>query len=470
MDPARRLTVGSARTALLALAAAISLSCSDGRPAASALAGPRASRSEKVQESVSPGLAVRVRALAARRGLGPMPPRRRVRPALVRLGRLLAFDPILSGNRDIACMTCHVPGLATGDARSLAIGTGAAGIGPERVHPEGTFVSRNAPPLFDLGLLDHLFWDGRVEVGRDGRLHTPAGGRLTPDMRRTLRFGAVSALPMFPVVVRAEMRGRAGQNELADLGDEDYAGVWAGLMRRLGRIPEYRRLFEAAYPGRRFDEMSFAHAANAIGGFLVDAFTFDDAPWDRFLEGDRGALSREQLRGALDFLQAPCARCHDGPLLSDDDFHDVALAQFGPGEGDGPSGRDDFGRMRATGDPADRYRFRTTPLRNVELTGPYGHAGQFADLPAFIDHYSRNAARLRAYADADIPEPLLRGTLVENREAVLAARDTLILGAEFDSTFVREVTAFMRSLTDERARHLEDLVPHSVPSGLPVPR
>ena len=415
-------------------------------------------------------LAAEVRSLAARHGIGPMPRSPRVRPELAALGRALAFDPILSGNRDISCMTCHLPELATGDGRSLAIGTGATGLGPARVHPNQTFIPRNAPPLFNLARLDHMFLDGRVEVDRAGKFHTPAGSQLTRDITRALEFGAVSAQPMFPVVNRLEMRGQPGENELGDVPDGNFRDVWKALMVRLGKIPEYRRMFEAAYPGRRFEDMTFAHAANAIAGFLVDAFTFDDAPWDRFLEGDHDALTAEQLRGALDFMEAPCSTCHNGPVFSDDQFHDVALAQFGPGAGNGPSGQDDFGRLNVTGDPDDLYRFRTSPLRNVELTGPYGHAGQFTHLDDFIDHYSRNAEKLRAYADADIPETLLRGTLVDNQDAVLAARSPFIVAADFDATFVSEVTAFMRALTDDRARDLRGVIPAAVPSGLPVRR
>ncbi len=393
----------------------------------------------------------------------------RIRPELSELGRMLAFDKILSGNRDISCMTCHLPSLGLGDARSLAIGQGATGLGPDRAHPEGTFIARNAPPLFNLFLLDHLFLDGRVEMER-GRLRTPASDDLTRDMERVLAFGPASALALFPVVDRLEMRGAQGTNELADIPDGDFRSVWASLMRRLGGIPEYRRLFEAAYPGRSFEEMSFAHAANAIGGFLIDAFTFDDAPWDRFLKGDRAALTEEELRGALDFMSAPCSTCHIGPLFSDDQFHNVALAQFGPGAGNGASGRDDFGRMNVTGHPTDRYRFRTSPLRNVELSGPYGHAGQFAALDAFIDHYSRNDEKLRAYSDTDIPEPLLRGTLVDNVDAVIDTRSPFILAAAFDAEFVREVTAFMGALTDPRAHDLAWVIPERVPSALPIDR
>lgn len=415
-----------------------------------------------------PDLAEEVRQLAARRGIEPMPKTPRIRPQMAELGRMLAFDKILSGNHDISCMTCHLPEFGTGDARSLAIGQGAAGLGPERVHPQGVFIPRNAPSLFNLFPLANLFWDGRVQVDRAGRFHTPAGDQLTPEMSRALRFGAVSALALFPVTNREEMRGQPGENELADISDDDFQGIWAALMQRLGGIPEYRRMFEAAYPGWGFEDMTFAHASNAMAGFFIDAFTFDATPWDRFLKGQRDALTEEQLDGALNFMNAPCATCHNGPLFSDDEFHNVALAQFGPGVGNGPSGRDDFGRMNVTGDPDDIYRFRTTPLRNVELTGPYGHAGQFAELSDFIDHYSRNDEKLRAYTSADIPEPLLWGTLVDNKEAVIETRSPFIRPADFDEVFVRKVTAFMRALTDESARDLLYIVPESVPSGLPV--
>lgn len=413
-------------------------------------------------------LAQEVRQLAARRGIEPMPKSPRIRPQLAELGRVLAFDKILSGNHDISCMSCHLPELATGDARSLAVGQGASGLGPDRVHPQGVFIPRNAPSLFNLFLLKNLFWDGRVHLDGAGRLHTPAGDQLTPEMNRVLRFGAVSALALFPVTNREEMRGEPGENELADIPDEELQGIWAALMQRLGGIPEYRSMFEAAYPGSSFEQMTFAHASNAIAGFFIDAFTFDDTPWDRFLGGQRDALTQEQLEGAQNFMNAPCATCHNGPLFSDDEFHNVALAQFGPGVGNGPSGRDDFGHMNVTGDPDDIYRFRTTPLRNVELTGPYGHAGQFAELADFIDHYSRNDEKLRAYTNDDIPEPLLWGTLIDNKEAVIESRSPFIRPADFDEVFVRKVTAFMLALTDDRARDLLHVVPEAVPSGLPL--
>ncbi len=430
---------------------------------------PRVALSRSHTEAAQ--LARQVRELAGQRGITAIPAPPVVRGELAQLGQMLLFDKVLSGNRDISCMTCHHPDLATGDARSLAIGQGATGLGPTRIHPTGAFIPRNAPPLFNLHLLQHLFWDGRVAVDGGGTFHTPAGAALTPDMTPVLQFGAASALGLFPVQSREEMRGRPGENELADLADSDSPAIWAALMRRLGDIPEYRRRFQAAYPGTRFEDMTFAHASNAMAAFLLKSFVFDNAPWDRFLAGDDKALTDDQLQGALKFMNAPCSQCHNGPGFSDDDFHNVALAQFGPGEGNGGSGRDDFGRMNVTGDPNDIYKFRTTMLRNVELTGPYGHGGQFADLALFIDHYSRSADKLRAYAASDVPEPLLALTMLEdNKEAIIAARDPRILPVAFDAEFTRQVTAFMLALTDERARDLSRFVPRRVPSGLPVDR
>jgi cytochrome c peroxidase len=365
-------------------------------------------------------------------------------------------------------MTCHHPTLGTGDGRHLSIGQGASGLGPARIHPTGAFIPRNAPPLYNLHALGELFWDGRVSVDASGTLHTPAGQRLTPDMTRVFEFGAVSALGMFPVTSREEMRGFHG-NELASIDDGDLRGIWHALMRRLGEIPEYRRLFEAAYPGTPFERMTFAHASNAIAGFLVARLAFNGSPWDRFLAGDDRALTELQLRGALDFMSARCSICHNGPALSDGKFHNVALAQFGPGEGDGELGHDDFGRERVTHDARDRYRFRTTPLRNVELTGPFGHAGQFVSLRAFVDHYSESELKLRDY-DVRQLEVQLQPTVLRNFRQTMATRDTLLDGVVLSRTIIDEVAAFMLALTDPAARNLGYLVPERVPSGLPVAR
>jgi cytochrome c peroxidase len=286
-------------------------------------------------------------------------------------------------------------------------------------------------------------------------------------MARVFEFGPASALGMFPVTNRAEMRGDGAGNELAAFPDSDLPGIWRALMKRLGAIPQYRAMFEAAYPGTPFDEMTFAHASNAIGGFMVDQMAFTDTPWDRFLAGDDRALSAAQLDGAQTFLTLKCSICHNGATFSDEQFHNVAVPQIGPGEGNGDLHDDDFGRAGVTKSLADKYKFRTTPLRNVELTAPYGHDGAILTLRDFVRHYSESDKKLRAF-DASVLEAPLRGTVRPTTEKIIAARDPIVVGVVFDDAIVDRLMAYMSALTDDAARDLGRVVPDRVPSGLPV--
>jgi cytochrome c peroxidase len=224
-------------------------------------------------------------------------------------------------------------------------------------------------------------------------------------------------------------------------------------MKRLGAIPEYRALFQAAYPGTPFEQMTFAHASNAIGAFFVDQLTFTDAPWDRFLAGDDEALTAKQLAGAQTFLSLRCVQCHSGPTFSDQEFHNVAVAQVGPGQGNGPSGQDDFGRMNVTADDDDRYRFRTTPLRNVELTGPFGHSGSILGLREFIEHYSESHLKLLAFDPSGLDR-----------------RDPILDGVVLPDEIVDKLMDYMSALTDDAARRMKHIAPSRVPSSLPVDR
>ncbi len=414
----------------------------------------------------------------------PLAPPPVVRPDLVSLGRALAFDRILSGTRTISCMTCHHPAFATVDGRSLSVGQAGSGLGSQRtptVANDRAFIPRNSPALFNLAGQRSFFHDGRVEqafsvppggvppggVPQNG-FRTPAGAQLTADMTRVLEFGAASAVGLFPVTDRDEMRGTSG-NELASLADTDFTGIWSALMRRLGDIPEYRTMFEAAYPGTAFGQMSFAHASNAIAGFLIAEFSFRRSPWDNFLAGDDRAVTTPQLRGARTFLAQTCSICHGGPTLTNVAFFNTGLVQVGPGKGNGPGGRDDFGRQNVTGIPFDLYRFRTPTLRNVELTAPYGHAGQIVSLREFIKHYDDPATALATY-DINQLEPALRGTRVANDAQLLSGLDGLVRGINLTDQDLDDLTEFLKALTDPAARNLSSRVPQRVPSGLPVDR
>ncbi len=388
-----------------------------------------------------------------------------VRPSLVVLGQALAFDKELSGNRNMSCMTCHHPSLASDDDRHLPAGQGGTGLGADRVG--GPIIPRNSPPLFNLLATPTMFWDSRVFINEADQLETPAGTELTAQMRHVFEFGVVSAQAMFPVTSSDEMLGDAGDNELADA--DSVTQIWSRIMARIGAIPTYVFLFENAYPGTQFEDMSFAHAANAIAGFEVDAFRSTESPWDRFVRGDDDALSHKEIRGALAFFDAGCASCHSGPMFSDFSHHNTGQPQFGPGKGDGPLGHDDFGREQVTGDTDDRYRFRTAPLRNVEHTAPYGHTGATHSLQAFVAHYRRPRIALRDYdIQLQVTQPELWPTQVDNIEAVLATLDPAV--DALHRIRPRRIVTFLRALSSDDADSLDHLVPPLVPSGLPVSR
>ena len=451
------------RTFVALAMAAVGLGACHDDPSAAPLTAPSAvSRDERSGGAVT----TLVRQLAAGRGIVPLANPPRVREELVRLGQALAFDPILSGNKNISCMTCHMPAFATGDGKSLSIGEGGNGFGPSRTHPHNVFIARNAPPLFNLASMKHLFWDGRIQLDAHGNVQTPAGTQVTPAMSQAFEFGPISAIGMFPVTNRAEMRGQSG-SELAAIDDADNPAIWAALMQRLGAIPEYREMFADAYPGTRFEDLTFAHASNAIGGFIVARLSFNDTPWDRFLAGNDKALTPKQLAGAQTFLTLKCSQCHNGATLSDDQFHNVAIAQVGPGEGDGISGHEDFGRMRVTVLESDRYLFRTTPLRNVELTAPYGHDGAISSLRAFVEHYSESDLKLGAF-DPMTLDSSLRGMVQTNTTDILAQRDPLLAGVVLTDALVDQLMDYMSALTDDAAKRVDNLVPEHVPSRLPV--
>ncbi|HTE44431.1 MAG TPA: cytochrome c peroxidase [Gemmatimonadaceae bacterium] len=473
----RHLRSSVAHVALVLVATVAACERTD--PTASSVTGPgNPSRSLIDDGTPSHAEAELLRQLAAAKNITPLVHPAPVRKELVLLGQALLFDPILSGNRDIACMTCHLPAFATGDGRNLSIGQGGIGFGPQRQLGKGFVIPRNAPPLFNLTMLSSLFWDGRVSRDSNGTFHTPANAQLSPQMASVFEFGPASAIGLFPVTSRTEMRAFVGGattlggfpkpgNELALLADSDFTGIWSALMKRLGAIPAYRQMFEAAYPGTPFSSMTFAHATNAMGGFFTDRMSFNNSPWDKFLAGDDHALSPQEFRGGNTFVTTKCSGCHGGPTFTDGKFRNVALAQFGPGQGNGPSGHDDFGRLNVTGVATDKYLFRTSPLRNIELSGPYGHAGEFAKLRDFVDHYSDADNKLINYDVTQI-EASLRPTLLNNTADILATRSGALTGLFFTPEQIDDITAYLRALTDPAAKNMSSLTPGKVPSGLPV--
>jgi cytochrome c peroxidase len=287
----------------------------------------------------------------------------------------------------------------------------------------------------------------------------------------------LAAQALFPMLGRAEMRGHAGDrdpfgalNELAVLPDSATTEVWDAIVARLRAIPAYDSLFRGAFATGAGDTITITHAAEAIAAFIGERWsTGGETPLDRFLQGDDSALSAPARRGAaLFFGRARCAACHRGPLLSDQQFHNVGIPLLGPGTA---LGAPDRGRAAMTGVPADAFRFRTPPLRNVDLTAPYFHNGAYRNLGDAIRHYRDVSAALNAFRP-ELLDPRLQASLQLDPATLAAVRSTLdplvrspVRLSDMD---VADLLSFMRALTSPRSAVLLQDIPRTVPSGLAV--
>lgn len=420
-------------------------------------------------------LDVQLSAVIAQQGLVPIHSETVANDELVALGRALFFDKILSGSRDIACATCHHPKHHAGDDLSLSIGVGGSGLGYRRSLGEARrLIPRNAPEIFNRGNAQWrtMFWDGRVEIHPDGSRISPAREKLPAMLDNVVAMQA-----MFPVTSRNEMRGRKGDldidgqpNPVAAVADHDFETMWDTVMTRILAIPEYARWFKRVYPEVPSEALHFAHAANALAAFQIDAFAFDDSPWDRYLAGNKGVLSTEAKRGAaLFFGRASCASCHGGELLTDQDYYNILVPQIGPGHRD--SSGFDIGRARVTDKKEDAFAFRTPPLRNVAITGPWMHNGTYKSLQAVIEHHVNPLDGLQNY-DVSNLDPELARTFRNNPTSMLIMTQTfspkINLVPELSQQEIDQLIAFLQALTSPASQDLEQMVPESVPSGLPV--
>jgi cytochrome c peroxidase len=248
----------------------------------------------------------------------PAPPDNPTTPEKVSLGKQLFFDPRLSGDNTISCATCHLLDKAYGDGVALGKGVG------------GRKLSRNTQTCLNVGFFDNFFWDGRAATLEEQAL----GPILSPD----------------------EM------NQSLDSLEEE-----------LNAIPGYVRQFKSVF-GTQPTRDGIAKALAAYQRTLIS----EPSPYDRYLNGDKQALSADAIRG-MELFQgvAGCTQCHHGPLLSDSKFYRL-----------GVSYRDE-GRGKITGKKEDRYRFRTPSLRNVSETAPYMHDGSLQTLSEVVEFYYR---------------------------------------------------------------------------------
>lgn len=381
-----------------------------------------------------------------------------------RLGQALFFDRVLSGNKNIACATCHVPFASTTETLPLSIGEGGTGTGPTRSIGDGVVLPRNTSGLFVSASSSALFWDGRVE--------TRGGAIVAPIAQPAGTATALEALVLVPIHDREEMRGQPGDrtldglpNELAEL--EDPIAVAQAVFARVMGIPEYVDLLQRAYPG---EVHGFQHIARAIVHFQLELWDRRDSAWDRFdLHGEPLDLEADAGR-RLFFGDAGCARCHSGDDFGGDDFHNLGVPVFGPGKGD--NGLDE-GRFEVTGDAADRFAFRTPPLRNTRLTGPWMHNGAYETLEGAVRHHLDPSAAWDGYALSQLPNSLALGVRLDAEmkvEVFGTIAEDVRPSRPLSEREIAQLLAFLRALDgdSELLRSPSTAVPLFVPSGLPV--
>jgi cytochrome c peroxidase len=238
------------------------------------------------------------------------------------LGKMLFFEPRLSKHNNTSCSSCHPLERAGADPRATSIGT------------DGEAGTRNAPPVFNAVRHFAQFWDGRAS-----NLESQAKGPLT------------------------------NPNEMAMTGPE--------IVSRLRGIPGYVAAFGKAFPDEAID---LDHVAGAIAAFERTLVT--PARWDRYLLGDRTALSARELEGVKLFADVGCVQCHTGELIGGSMFQKVGVSEPWPNQ-------KDQGRFEITHQDVDRMVFKVPSLRNITLTAPYFHDGSVQTLPDAIRRMAR---------------------------------------------------------------------------------
>ena len=259
----------------------------------------------------------------------PAPADNPTTPEKVELGQMLYMDPRFSSTGTVSCNSCHNVMLGGEDNRAVSMG----------VH--GKTGGRSAPTVWNSGFSSVQFWDGRA-----ASLEEQAKG---------------------PVVNPIEM----GMGELEE------------AMNRVRDIPGYRPYFEKAF-GKK-DPLTVDNAARAVAAYERTLVT-PNSLYDRYVKGDKQALSGQQIRGMNTFASVGCTTCHSGPAFNGPALPDgtgffMKLPMFTDNTYiDQYKLADDKGRFEVTGEESDAGMWKVPTLRNVALTAPYFHNGSVKTL------------------------------------------------------------------------------------------
>ncbi|WP_437810637.1 cytochrome-c peroxidase [Sorangium sp. So ce1078] len=403
---------------------------------------------------------------------------RKLDKKLARLGRELFYDSILGLNDDNSCSGCHSATAGFADTQSISIGVENNGVvGPRRAGPRN---QRRAPSVINTAFYPTLMWNSRFFAVSGDPFDNSEGFSFTSPEGMSLSSlpHLLTAQAFIPPTEITEMTGYEAPTS-HDVVREEVAA-------RVNEVKAYRRRFGKQFDAvKRGKPITYEMIATAIAEFEL-SLTFADAPIDRFARGRRSAMTLEQKRGALLFFgEAGCVRCHavsgrSNEMFSDFQQHAIGVPQIAPTDDpalsnvvfDGPNADEDFGLEQVTGDPADRYKFRTSPLRNVALQPTFFHNGSFTSLEGAVRHHLDVYRSATEYTNAHLA-PDLRGPMGP-LAPVLAAVDPLLQEPiDLSEEEIGWLVAFVgEALLDPRAtpKRLEALIPDEVPSGRAVHR
>ncbi|MCM4151641.1 cytochrome-c peroxidase [Arenibacter sp. N53] len=327
------------------------------------------------------------------------------------LGKLLFYDPILAGGKDIACASCHHPATGYAEFLDLSIGSNGRGLGSKRVFKEPNnipLMKRNSPTILNTafnGILGKdeydpenapMFWDDRVK--------------------------SLEKQALEPIKTMEEMKGLHFTK----------SQILTEVATRLQSIPEYKDLFEDAFgPNTEIDSIHIGKAIAAFERTLVA----NNSRFDQYMAGDVNAISHSEKEGFELFKSVGCINCHNGPMFSDYKLHVLGV----PENNKVPEPDSGF---------EESFAFRTASLRNLRFTAPYMHNGAFQNLKQVLEFYedisfgkTRNPSVSKEMFDPFV------------RELQLSVKDMSL------------IISFLNTLNDD---NFDKEIPEKVPSGLPV--